>query len=60
MCTHTLLSARISKNTAPRYAVALAATLTALVACRALNPFMSDCVPYVLLIKPQQLESVER
>ena len=49
MWAHTSLSARISKNTATRYAVALAATLTALSACRALNPFMSEYVPYILL-----------
>src|SRR5258708_5980137 len=49
MATNTSLSARISKRTGTCYAVALLATLVALLVRRALNPFLGDYVPYITL-----------
>ncbi len=49
MATNTSLSARISKRTGTCYAVALAATAVALLVRLALNPFLSDHVPYITL-----------
>jgi signal transduction histidine kinase len=43
-------SARISENILARYAIALAAVLTALLVCRGLNLFVADRVVYVLLL----------
>src|SRR5258708_13529989 len=43
------LSTRITKTTGRRYAVALLATLVALLVCLALNPLLGDYVPYVTL-----------
>jgi signal transduction histidine kinase len=43
------LSTRISKRTAVRYAVALLATVVALLVRLALNPFLGDYVPYITL-----------
>src|SRR5258708_20889236 len=45
----TPLSTRITKATGRRYAVALLATLVALLVRRALNPFLGDYVPYITL-----------
>src|SRR5258708_35319275 len=45
----TPLSTRITKATGRRYAVALLATLVALLVRLALNPLLGDYVPYVTL-----------
>jgi signal transduction histidine kinase len=47
--TNAVLSARIYRNTATRYAIALLATLVALLAHLALSPFLGDYLPYVTL-----------
>jgi len=49
MATNAPLSTRISKGTGTRYAVALLATLVALLVRLALNPLLGDYVPYVTL-----------
>src|SRR5258707_6175698 len=49
MATNTPLSTRITKATGRRYAVALLATLVALLVRLALNPFLGDYVPYITL-----------
>jgi signal transduction histidine kinase len=49
MWTDLSLSERISRNSSARYAVALAAILTALLASRALNSLVGDYGPYILL-----------
>ncbi|MFY9529274.1 MAG: sensor histidine kinase [Candidatus Acidiferrales bacterium] len=49
MPTIAAFSARISRSTLARYAVAFLATLLALLARRALTPFLGDYVPYITL-----------
>ncbi|HUD68334.1 MAG TPA: sensor histidine kinase [Candidatus Sulfotelmatobacter sp.] len=43
------LSARMARNALLRYVLAIAATLTFLLACRELNPFVGDNVTYIIL-----------
>jgi signal transduction histidine kinase len=47
VATNASLSTRISKRTVVRYAVALLATVVALLVRLALNPFLGDYVPYI-------------
>jgi signal transduction histidine kinase len=47
---HTPLSARLSKNTLLRYAVALGAVAIALLFCFALKAFLADQLPYIILL----------
>src|ERR1700731_4778084 len=49
MATNASLSTRISETTGMRYAVALLATVVALLVRLALNPFLGDYVPYITL-----------
>ena len=49
MRTHVSFSARMSRNAWLRYAVAIGATLTLLLAARALTPFAGDNVAYIIL-----------
>src|SRR6266849_3420177 len=49
MATNASLSSRISKRTETRYAFALMATAVALLVRLALNPFLTDQVPYITL-----------
>src|SRR6266436_10271897 len=49
MATKASLSNQVSKNTAVPYAVALLATVVALLLRLALNPFLGDYVPYITL-----------
>ncbi len=49
MPTDVALSARRSRNALLRYILAIAATLTFLLACRFLNPFVGDNVTYIIL-----------
>ena len=49
MATNASLSIRISKRTGLRYAVALLATVVALLVRLALNPFLGDYEPYITL-----------
>ena len=48
MPTDAGLSARMARNALLRY-VLIAATLTFLLACRELNPFVGDNVTYIIL-----------
>jgi signal transduction histidine kinase len=50
MLTGVALSARTSRNAVIRYILAIAVTLTLLLACRSLDPFVSDSVTYIFLI----------
>jgi signal transduction histidine kinase len=50
VASNTSLSARISKRTGTRYAVAVLATLAALLVRLALNPLLGDSVPYLMLL----------
>jgi signal transduction histidine kinase len=50
MLTGVALSARSSRNAVIRYILAIVVTLALLLACRLLNPFVSDNVTYVVLI----------
>jgi len=43
-------SARVSERSGVRYAVALLATLVALLARLVLNPILGDSIPYVALV----------
>jgi len=47
--TDAVLSARISRNAPTRYAIALLATVLALLARLALSPLLGDYVPYITL-----------
>jgi len=49
MPTDAGLSARMARNALLRYLLAIAATLTFLLACRELNPFVGDNVTYIIL-----------
>ncbi len=49
MGTDTLPSPRIPGNVFARYALAVAAVLTALLVCRGLHPHIADQIPYVIL-----------
>ena len=49
MPTDVGLSARMARNALLRYVLAIAATLTFLLACRELNPFVGDNVTYIIL-----------
>ena len=49
MPTDAGLSARMARNALLRYGLAIAATLTFLLACRELNPFVGDNVTYIIL-----------
>ena len=49
MPTDVALVARRSRNALLRYILAIAATLTFLLACRWLNPFVGDNVTYIIL-----------
>src|SRR5712671_3990544 len=49
MATNASLSNQISETTGMRYAVALLATVVALLARLGLNPFLGDYVPYITL-----------
>jgi len=49
MSTDVALSARRSRNALLRYILAIVATLTFLLACRWLNPFVGDNVTYIIL-----------
>jgi signal transduction histidine kinase len=49
MPTDAGLSARMARNALLRYVLAIAATLTFLLACRELNPFVGDNVTYIIL-----------
>src|ERR1700675_3706128 len=49
MATNASLSTQISETTGIRYAVALFATLVALLVRLGLNPFLGDYVPYITL-----------
>jgi signal transduction histidine kinase len=49
MPTDAGLSARMARNVLLRYVLAIAATLTFLLACRELNPFVGDNVTYIIL-----------
>src|ERR1700674_1828931 len=50
MATNASLSTRISETTGMRYAVALLATVVALLVRLGLNPFLGDYVPYITLL----------
>ena len=50
MANNTSFSAQISKRSGARYAVALLATLVALLVRLALNRFLGDYVPYITLV----------
>src|SRR6267378_3871473 len=50
MATNASLSTKISETTGMRYAVALLATVVALLIRLGLNPFLGDYVPYITLI----------
>ena len=50
MPTDAGLSARTSRNAVVRYILAIALTSAFLLACRSLNPFVSDNVTYIVLI----------
>src|SRR6202795_4546101 len=50
MATNASLSTRISETTGMRYAVALLATVVALLVRLGLNPFLGDYVPYITLV----------
>ena len=49
MATNALRSTQFSKRTGSRYAVALLATVVALLVRRGLNPVLGDYVPYITL-----------
>ena len=49
MATNASLSNQISESTGLRYALALLATVVALLARLGLNPFLGDYVPYITL-----------
>ena len=49
MPTDAGFSARVARNALLRYVLAIAATLTFLLACRELNPFLGDNVTYIIL-----------
>jgi signal transduction histidine kinase len=49
MATNASLSTKISESTGMRYAVALLATVVALLVRLGLNPFLGDYVPYITL-----------
>src|SRR5260370_41568144 len=49
MATNASLSTQISETTGMRYAVALLATVVALLVRLGLNPFLGDYVPYITL-----------
>ena len=49
MATNASLSTQISETTGMRYALALLATVVALLARMGLNPFLGDYVPYITL-----------
>src|SRR5260370_13424395 len=49
MATNASLSTQISETTGTRYAVALLATVVALLVRLGLNPFLGDYVPYITL-----------
>jgi signal transduction histidine kinase len=49
MATNASLSTKISESTRMRYAVALLATVVALLVRLGLNPFLGDYVPYITL-----------
>ena len=49
MPTSVTLSRRISRNTLPRYLLAIGVSLLFLLACRSLNPFIGDNVMYIIL-----------
>ncbi len=49
MATHASFSTQISKTAGMRYAVALLATVVALLVRLGLNPFLGDYVPYITL-----------
>ena len=50
MLTGVALSARTLRNAMIRYILAIAVTLALLLACRSLNPFISDSVTYIVFI----------
>src|SRR6266436_4548077 len=50
MATHASFSTQISKTTGMRYAVALLATVVAVLVRLGLNPFLGDYVPYITLV----------
>ena len=50
MATNASLSNQISETTGMRYALALLATVVALLARLGLNPFLGDYVPYITLV----------
>src|ERR1700726_5046949 len=50
MATNASLSTKISETTGLRYAVALFATVVALMVRLGLNPFLGDYVPYITLL----------
>ncbi len=50
MATNASLSTQISETTGMRYAVALLATVVALLVRLGLNPFLGDYVPYITLL----------
>src|SRR5712671_7629100 len=50
MATNASLSTQISETTGVRYAVALLATVVALLVRLGLNPFLGDYVPYITLL----------
>src|SRR6267378_7558238 len=50
MATNASLSTRISETTGMGYAVALLATVVALLVRLGLNPFLGDYVPYITLL----------
>ena len=49
MWIQSSLASQMSKNIFERYAVTLAATLSTLLVCRVLHPFMAGYVPFILL-----------
>lgn len=49
MPTDAGFSARVARNALLRYVLAITATLTFLLACRELNPFVGDNVTYIIL-----------
>ncbi|HKV81234.1 MAG TPA: sensor histidine kinase [Candidatus Sulfotelmatobacter sp.] len=50
MLTAIALSPRTSRNAVVRYLLAIAVTVALLLACRSLNPFVSDNVTYIVLV----------
>jgi signal transduction histidine kinase len=50
VANHASFSARVSERSGARYAVALLATLVALLARLVLNPILGDSIPYVALV----------